>query len=241
MVKVAVISDNPFLVEKFKQIVGTIADASVDYYYSKQNNKPEALQALNCKPIDLKVEYQVICDRYDVAFSLHCKQVFPQKLVHALRCYNLHPGLNPYNRGWFPQVFSIINKLPAGATLHEIDEQIDHGSIIDQEPVEVEINDTSLTAYNKVLDAELRILKRSLSSVLLGKYERKNFGEGNYNSIKDYNKLLELDLNKKMTLGEAIDLLRALTHPPYRNAYFIDPETKEKYFVSISIDKASDL
>ena len=53
----------------------------------------------------LNVHKQVsnITKNYNLVMSIHCKQLFPTELVNNVRCVNVHPGLNPYNRGWFPQ------------------------------------------------------------------------------------------------------------------------------------------
>src|ERR1035441_6956770 len=79
---------------------------------------------------DIKAEYQPLLKDFGLVISLHCRQIFPQALVSGIRCINFHPGFNPHNRGWFPHVFSMINGKPAGITIHEMDEQIDHGLII---------------------------------------------------------------------------------------------------------------
>lgn len=235
--RLAVISDNVYLVRCFAKLIEEHSDCQADYYYSSNNTNPGELESVGCKPINLKVDYGKIISSYQIAFSLHCKQIFPKQLVGSVRCYNLHPGLNPYNRGWFPQVFSIMNKLPAGATLHEMDEKIDHGDIVDQQEVSIDASDNSLSAYNKIIEAEIVILNRSLNSILSNDYKASETTEGNYNSIVDYEGLLELDLNKQMSVGEVIDRLRALTHPPYRNAYFIDPVDQKKCYVSLNIEK----
>ncbi|MCE9864029.1 hypothetical protein, partial [Aeromonas caviae] len=60
--------------------------------------------------IDLKSDTIRLINEFDFGFSVHCKQIFPKQLVESIRCVNIHPGFNPHNRGWFPQVFSIINK-----------------------------------------------------------------------------------------------------------------------------------
>lgn len=62
----------------------------------------------------------------------------------------------------------------------------------------------------------------------------KPISEGNYNSKQDFEKLCLIDLNERLTFGEAINKLRALTHEPYANAYFFSDENK-KYFVKIQI------
>lgn len=222
--RILVISDNEdiggFIVEFLSQqkLYGA---CSVELRYSWRNRHPERMARLGATGIDLR-DGKVVADllsRFDLVVSAHCKQLFPASLVNGLRCVNLHPGLNPFNRGWFPQVFSIINGLPAGATLHEMDEEIDHGAVIDQAEVEVLPWDTSGSVYQKVLEAEKEIFVRSAPFLLgIESCPRANVDKGNYNSIEDFRQLCKLDLDHVGTLREHLALLRALSHPPYWNA-----------------------
>lgn len=50
--------------------------------------------------------------------------------------------------------------------------------------------------------------------------------------------MCEIDLDKIVTMREAIDYLRAMTHPPYKNSYFID-EHGNKVFVALELEKIS--
>jgi methionyl-tRNA formyltransferase len=185
---------------------------------------------------DIKTSYPRLIEEHDLIISAHCKQLFPEPLVEARRCINIHPGLNPHNRGWYPQVFCILNGLPLGATIHEIDAQLDHGPIIDQMQVALYPWDTSLEAYNRVRQAEAVLLDRSIDKILDDTYvPRPPATEGNVNYRKDFNALCRLDLDERLTLGQAIDRLRALTHGSFENAYFIDPATNKKVFVRISL------
>ncbi len=101
------------------------------------------------------IDLHNVDSKYKLVISAHCKKIFPPKLVNSFRCINIHPGLNPYNRGYYPQAFSLINKLPVGATIHEIDEKLDHGPIIFQEEVVIESIDTSFSLYNKIIKKEI--------------------------------------------------------------------------------------
>jgi methionyl-tRNA formyltransferase len=143
------------------------------------------------------------------------------------------------NRGWYPQVFAIINDTDIGATIHEIDEMLDHGYIVARRKVNKFSHDTSLTLYNRVVEAEIALLKENLVNILRDEYSlMKPEGEGNVNLKSDFNALKELDLAKTATYGAVIDHLRALTHGAYKNAYFFD-ERGEKIFVSIVLEKAA--
>ena len=152
-------------------------------------------------------------------------------------CINVHPGLNPHNRGWFPQVFSILNGLPAGVTIHKMDAELDHGPILWQEEIPLYAHDTSQDIYIRILRKEIEMLEAHLGDLLAGNYTLTPMeGEGNINYKADFDALCPIDLNEPATYGAVIDRLRALTHEPYQNAYFVDADGK-KVYVGITLRK----
>jgi len=238
MKRMFVVTDNKFIYEEFKKIASS-RDIKVDYFCSPKSNKTFQYEIKNSliTPIVLKEDDSTLINNYELGISCHSKQLFPALLVNSLLCINIHPGLNPFNRGWFPQVFSIINGLPIGATIHIMDEEIDHGDIIVQEEVEINLEDTSSDVYNKVIKKEIELLKQYIDKILDNSFQKSSpSSEGNYNSIQDYKNLCQIDLNKKTTMKEAIDFLRAMTHPPYKNSYFID-EDGDKIYISIELER----
>ena len=187
--------------------------------------------------IDVRKEEALIAGKYNLILSIHCKQFFPATLVNAVRCINVHPGFNPYNRGWFPQVFSIINGLPAGATIHEMDEKLDHGPIIAREKCAIESWDTSESLYLRILELEKEMLWRYYEAIKNRTYiASPPLEEGNLNSINDFEKIKELHLNHTGTFEEFLNLLRALSHGEYRNAYFLAKDG-QKIFVRLLLEK----
>lgn len=240
--KVLIFSDNALLCSKFVKLCGEL-QLDLDYFEfaSSPNSKLDVGDLPPQKSIEeisMKKDWKGLVDRFDLIISIHCKQIFPSALLQEVKCINVHPGFNPFNRGWYPQVFSILNKKPAGATIHEIDDQLDHGNIIAQKQLKIKSSDTSGSAYNKILDLEITLLRNHLIPIMENNYQTiKPENEGNLNYKSDFNALLELDLSKTQTIGETIDLLRALTHEKYKNAYFIDAETGEKVYVSINFSK----
>lgn len=239
MKKIFVVTDNKNIYKEFKRIT-KYKDIIVDYFCSEKSSSIFCYEIENQEVniLSLKEEYRkLIEEKYYLGFSCHSKQLFPVELVNNILCINIHPGLNPYNRGWFPQVFSIINKLPVGATIHVMDEEIDHGEIIIQEEVVVESYDTSLDVYNKIQLKEMELFEINIDHILSLEFNRiKPLSEGNYNSIQDYRNLCQIDLDKKVSMREAIDYLRALTHLPYKNSYFIDKNGK-KVYITINLYK----
>ena len=242
--KVAIVTDNSFLADEIFRIISEqelSLSHSFDFYCSA--NSPVLTSFKHCpvSVVNLRDEYRCIADNFDCVISAHCKQLFPDYLVEQATCANIHPGLNPYNRGWYPQVFGILNKLPWGATFHVIDKELDHGQIIAQKELEIDNWDTSHTAYEKVQEAEVELLEIHLSEFLEGRFKATSpSGEGNLNLKSDFEKLRQLDMDSKSTLREHIDLLRALSHGDYDNAYFIDKETGKKVYVKLTM-KVADL
>lgn len=237
MKKILVITDNDKLYSKFKCIALSIENASFDYKCS-WFDKPGFVKAIaDIDAINLKKTPLDIAAEYEVIISLHCKQLFPKTILDRVRCINIHPGYNPYNRGWYPQVFSIINGLPFGVTIHEIDAELDHGKIIAQEKVKLYPWDTSLTAYDRVLSKEISLTKKYLQKIVDGTYTCKAMEkEGNLNYKRDFNKLCRIHLDEVVTWRDAINRLRALTHGNFSNAHFFD-ENGNKIVLSLNIRK----
>jgi len=230
--KIFVLTDNKIMFYELEKILNCKSILKVDFFCSLKSSDNFQKEIFNhkIKPIIIRNNLDFFIKNYELGISAHSKQIFPAKLVNSILCINVHPGFNPYNRGWFPHIFSIINKLPAGATIHVMDEEIDHGDIIIQEKVKIHSYETSLDVYNKILAKEVELFKEVIDSILNNNFKRiKSKFEGNYNSINDFNKLREVDLNKKITLREAIDYLRAMTHPPYKNSYFFNKDGKKIY------------
>jgi dTDP-4-amino-4,6-dideoxyglucose formyltransferase len=243
--KVLVLTDNIELKSRFKSLLNSRVDLPATtwhFAYSPANKAFASLFAGDATFCSLNVKREAarIAVEYDLVISLHCKQLFPVELVSQVRCVNIHPGLNPYNRGWFPQVFSILNGLPLGATIHEIDEHLDHGPIIAQREVPVFEWDTSLSAYNRVLDAEVALLREHLTTIVSGRYRTiPPATEGNLNLRADFEKLRRLELDKFGSFREFYNQLRALSHGEYRNGFFIASDGS-KVFLRIEIDRVMD-
>lgn len=236
---ILVITDNEHIFSNFYTILEEekYKEFNFSFRFSFKNRemKKKYSNSKIFKPINIENELQNMIQTYDMVISLHCKQLFPKELVEKVKCINVHPGFNPYNRGWFPQVFSIINKLECGVTIHKIDDKLDHGNILFQEKVEMYDWDTSLSLYNRIQKKEVELLKEHLYEILTKELEGVIPKEGNVNTLKDFKKLCQIDLNEKLTMGEAIDRLRALSHGDYKNAYFFSGD--QKVYIKLDLKK----
>lgn len=238
---VLVITDNTYIFDTFEEIILKYdLSTSINFSYACSkvsfSNFENRSSGTKFSIINVKKQVDYILQNFDLVISAHCKQIFPKELVNGVKCINIHPGYNPYNRGWYPQVFSILNNTILGATIHEIDEYLDHGGIIAQKEVIVTAFDTSLSAYQKVMEAEKELLDQHIMVIIQNKYCTTTPDiEGNINLKADFEKLCHIDLDEYMTMQQALDKLRALTHGNFRNAYFIDNKTGKKVFVNITL------
>ncbi len=192
--------------------------------------------------LNVKAEAPRLSQEYDLIVSLHCKQLFPEELVKSVLCVNVHPGFNPINRGWYPQVFALAHGRECGATIHVMDSELDHGRIIDRVRVEQFAWDTSLTLYERILAAEMELIEANLPRVIHGDFETydANNEEGHLYLKKDFRKLCELDLNEVNTFHSLINRLRALSHGGHKNAFFRDPETGRRVYVTLTLESVDE-
>lgn len=240
---ILVISDNAFLCEKLESVlIGKITSEQTLTFSISPFSDIDVFKSFIKSEVlvyDLKNENNIhdIKKSYDLIFSIHCKQLFPDTLVKNIKCINIHPGYNPINRGWYPQVFSIVNNLPVGATIHEIDNDLDHGPIIDRAFVEKTNFDTSGSLYDKILNKEIELFNKTIDSILNNTYKTiLPENDGNLFLKKDFNQLCKIDLDEEMTAGQFINKMRALSHKNFKNAYFIDPESGKKIYISLNIE-----
>ena len=238
------LSDHPDLTKVFRKLVQDMGYPEHTFSYGNSPSQDphtfNQIDSVSIKSYDLTASEIVdkLIKEFDLILSLHCKQIFPFKLVSRVKCINVHPGYNPINRGWFPQVFAIKNNLKFGATIHEMDEKIDNGLIIDRIVVPINKWETSLEVYNKVIFAELDLLSKNLNNILENNYSGfQPVERSNVFYKKDFKRLCVLDLNKVATFEEFIDHLRAVSHGKYRNAYFYDNDGN-KIYIKIELEYA---
>lgn len=239
--KILVLSDNVMQFKRIKKIFDNHKDKSIKVNYAHSHIKSEIWDLKYFKnknfQIEIKKELHFLIETFDLIISVHCKQIFPSELIEKVRCINIHPGFNPINRGWFPQVFAIVNELPIGATIHEMDSKLDNGPIISRALVPVFQTDTSLELYNRILEKEIELFEENLESIIKNSY--KTFlpeGEGNLFFKNDFYNLCKINIEEKLSFKEIINRLRGLTHGEFKNAYFLG-ENGKKIFISINLEE----
>ncbi|WP_142858403.1 methionyl-tRNA formyltransferase [Salinigranum halophilum] len=155
-------------------------------------------------------------------------------------CLNVHPGVLPATRGFNPNVWSIVDDLPAGATVHYMDEGIDTGDVIATRAVETSFADTGKDVYQRVERACVELFCEVWPEVEAGTVESREQDEAgeNYYRKQEFIELCELDPDEQVRAVDFLNRLRALTFPPFDNARI--EINGEQYYVDIDIRTAAD-
>jgi methionyl-tRNA formyltransferase len=138
-------------------------------------------------------------------------------------CLNLHPALLPFNRGAFPNVWPILDGSPAGTTIHYVDEGIDTGDVVAQRQVSVEPIDTSERLYEKLEDASFELLRDTWPAICEERATRtpQPDGIGSVHRRSDVESIDEIELDRRYSGRELIDLLRARTFDGQPGAFVV--------------------
>lgn len=155
-------------------------------------------------------------------------------------CINIHPALLPYNRGAYPNVWSIVDRTPAGVTIHQIDEGIDTGRILVQREVPLEPFDTGESVYRNLESTAIALFRESWGSIRDGIItpSPQDFAEGSYHRSRDVDAIDCINLDRSYDARTLIDILRARTFPPYNGAYFI--HEGRKIYLRLELTPESD-
>lgn len=178
----------------------------------------------------------------DYLISVGFQHIVPPEVLNAPTsgCLNLHPGLLPYNRGANPNVWSIVDRTRAGVTLHYMDETLDTGDVIAQRRVKKRFEDTGRDLHNRLERAAVGLFKDAWPHIVEGTATGapQEAEAGTYHTTAEFEQLCELDTEATYTVRELLNVLRALTFPPYDNAY-VDIEGN-RYYIEVDIQKCED-
>lgn len=173
----------------------------------------------------------------DVVVAVGFRHIVPPEIlaVPERGCLNLHPGLLPETRGFNPNVWSIVEGHPAGATLHYMDDGVDTGDVIARKRVEKRFDDTGRELYERLEAACFELFVETWPEIEADTVEAEpqNDEAATTHRKRDFVELCELDPDEEYTVKRLLDVLRALTFPPFDNASVeVDGET---YFVDVDI------
>jgi methionyl-tRNA formyltransferase len=161
----------------------------------------------------------------DIGISVFFGYILDRGLLDLLPkgCINVHPACLPYNRGAYPNVWSIVEGTPAGVTIHCVDEGIDTGPVLARREVEVLPTDTGASLYHRLEQASIDLFTDTWPQIAAGAITPvpQSPREGTVHRVQDVEAIDRIDPDAQYSARRLIDILRARTFPPYRGAYFL--------------------
>jgi methionyl-tRNA formyltransferase len=194
-----------------------------------QLRNPDVLSAIEALQADLCLSIL-----FNYILKSEFIRLFPKGVL------NLHPSYLPYNRGQYPNVWSIVEGTPAGTTIHYIDEGVDTGDIVAQKRIPVDSVDTAESLYRKLEQASLRLFQETWPLIISGQPPRmkQTVENGTYHRTKDVEKIDQIDLDQEYKARDLINILRARTFPPYKGAFF--EEEGKRIYMRLELEYGDD-
>jgi methionyl-tRNA formyltransferase len=193
-----------------KKNIGNIITLDKEIAKIANNFGSEVIDSKNINNITFETSY--------FGFSVHYPKLIKKHLITKYKkLYNLHPSYLPWGKGYYPVFWALWEGSPAGATLHEIDQNIDTGNIVEQIKVDYCDFDTGYSLFQRVRESE-KILFKKYWSQLLKKEIPPSFtqvGEGSFHTKKEFFKLKRNCEYENIKGVDLIRLIRYLTFEGY--------------------------
>ena len=151
------------------------------------------------KPMTNNINNINLNDDYDFLLSYGYRYKINNKILKKFKydCFNLHISYLPWNKGADPNFWSFAENTPRGASIHQINEEIDEGPVIFREKISYKENDTLASSYNFLLESLENIFYKKWKYLKTNQYQKKNILEkGSFHFLKDIN-----NYNKFLTKG----------------------------------------
>jgi methionyl-tRNA formyltransferase len=122
----------------------------------------------------LSADHSIAESEPDIGISILYPHIIPTTTISLFPrgIINLHPALLPYCRGKYPALWAILDRKPAGVTLHYIDEGVDTGDIIAQQHVPYDNSTVCRDLYERCARAGYWMFVRAWDSIVRGSPRR---------------------------------------------------------------------
>ena len=159
----------------------------------------------------------------DWLFIVGWSQIANSNVLNAPKrgVIGMHPTLLPEGRGRASIPWAILKDLKkTGVTMFKMDAGIDTGPIISQIKIPLKKRITATTLYDKIVEAHVYLVKKTIKPLLLDKVKLVPQKESKA-SIWPGRSPEDGEINLKGSVYEAEKLIRATTHP-YPGAFYND-------------------
>ena len=141
-------------------------------------------------------ENNVIDNGIDFIVCYGYQHIISKNIIERVsgQIINLHISFLPWNRGADPNIWSIVEDTPKGATVHYIDEGIDTGDIIAQARIEFSDNETLESSYWSLRRLIEELFIENWRSIRNGQCQtvKQDLSVGNFHNKGDIKRVLSL-------------------------------------------------
>jgi len=96
-------------------------------------------------------------------------RVLSDEILDAVTGINLHWSILPYCRGPFPHIWSVLEDVPFGTSIHYLTPQVDGGDLIAQRPVEIDREEATLQElFDRLVDASADLFGEAWPGIRYG-------------------------------------------------------------------------
>ncbi len=210
----------------FEEIHELALSSGTEILYFDQVRTPEGLSKIREAKPDIGISAY-----YGYILENELLDLFPMGVV------NMHGAMLPWSKGRNPNVWTIVDQVPAGVTLHLMDTEVDTGPILSQRQVGLTPDMTAKDLYACMEQAMFQLFTDTFPDILAGRITAKPQpqGQGTFHRGHELDQLKRLDLDELMPVRRVLDILRACTFPPFPGARFT--EDGSEYDVNIQITK----
>ncbi len=124
-----------------------------------------------------KIDRRIILNNdIDILISYNYRFIIKEEVLSSLNFFaiNLHTSFLPFNRGAHPVLWSILDRTPLGATIHQIDNGLDTGPILIQTELDLgSVQKTLRQTYEYVNEELLKLFSISWKNIRNGRLEGK--------------------------------------------------------------------
>lgn len=129
-----------------------------------------------------------------LVISYNYSHIVPENVIAFLKgnILNLHISYLPWNRGAYPNLWSILDDTPKGITIHRMVKGLDAGAILYRREIFFdETKETLASSHRKLNEEIVRLFQEHWEEIWEGTYSlTPQQGKGSYHALKDMRALL---------------------------------------------------
>jgi methionyl-tRNA formyltransferase len=137
---------------------------------------------------------------------------------------NTHPSMLPHNRGKHYNFWTIVEQAPFGVSLHMIDDGIDSGDVIAQNPIHYGWEDNGETLYGKAQESMVRLFRDVYPDIRSLDFPRQkqNLSLGSFHRAAELDSACRIEIDRNYRARDILNLLRARTFAGHPACWFCD-------------------